>query len=404
MAFTDRAIKSHKPKERAYRKSDFPGGIRGLNIQITPAGVKSWMLRYQDHTIQKERFYTFGQYPNISLSSAREEAIKLKKRLKETGTLGAKNKTPLAVGSAEQLLEGYWTHLKENNAATWEQVKTRCKNHVIPYIGTIPAKDVTEDHIIDLLARIYKKGHRPMASRIRSYLLSTWRWGKQHDKDYRHQYSGIKFGLTSNPVADIPRDKGAEKVHDRVLSWGEIKMLWNADAMQISKPMQAALKLCLLLGGQRPSEVLGMHENELDLEEKVWRLPGSRTKNNRDHAVPLTDAAIEIITSTKPWRDNSGYIFPKRKEPDQPTRKDSLYHSTVKLCNKLNIKRWTPKDLRTTFKTLGGEIGLSKEIRDRIQNHAFSDVESKHYDMYSYLPEKREALEAWEKRLLSSIT
>ncbi|MEJ1497481.1 MAG: site-specific integrase, partial [Candidatus Sedimenticola sp. (ex Thyasira tokunagai)] len=56
---------------------------------------------------------------------------------------------------------------------------------------------------------------------------------------------------------------------------------------------------------------------------------------------------------------------------------------------------WTPKDLRTTFKTRGGEIGLSKEIRDRLQNHAFSDVSSKHYDMWSYLPEKREAVEEW---------
>ena len=46
-----------------------------------------------------------------------------------------------------------------------------------------------------------------------------------------------------------------------------------------------------------------------------------------------------------------------------------------------------------------GELGISKELRDRIQNHAFQDVSSKHYDRYSYLPEKRKALEIWEARL-----
>lgn len=46
-----------------------------------------------------------------------------------------------------------------------------------------------------------------------------------------------------------------------------------------------------------------------------------------------------------------------------------------------------------------GELGISKELRDRIQNHAFQDVSTKHYDRYSYLPEKRRALEAWEARL-----
>ncbi len=51
-----------------------------------------------------------------------------------------------------------------------------------------------------------------------------------------------------------------------------------------------------------------------------------------------------------------------------------------------------------------GEIGISKELRDRLQNHAFQDVSSKHYDRYSYLPEKRRALEAWEMRLNETDT
>jgi len=47
-----------------------------------------------------------------------------------------------------------------------------------------------------------------------------------------------------------------------------------------------------------------------------------------------------------------------------------------------------------------GELGIAKDLRDRLQNHALNDVSSKHYDRYEYLPEKRRALELWERRLL----
>jgi hypothetical protein len=46
-----------------------------------------------------------------------------------------------------------------------------------------------------------------------------------------------------------------------------------------------------------------------------------------------------------------------------------------------------------------GELGISKSIRDRLQNHALQDVSSKHYDRYEYMPEKRIALESWERQL-----
>jgi hypothetical protein len=55
----------------------------------------------------------------------------------------------------------------------------------------------------------------------------------------------------------------------------------------------------------------------------------------------------------------------------------------------------TNRDLRRTWKTLAGKAGVPKEIRDRIQNHAFQDVSSKSYDRWSYMPEKRAGMEKW---------
>jgi hypothetical protein len=57
----------------------------------------------------------------------------------------------------------------------------------------------------------------------------------------------------------------------------------------------------------------------------------------------------------------------------------------------------TNRDLRRTWKTLAGKAGISKEIRDRIQNHALQDVSSKSYDRWNYMPEKRAAMKEWDQ-------
>jgi integrase len=80
-------------------------------------------------------------------------------------------------------------------------------------------------------------------------------------------------------------------------------------------------------------------------------------------------------------------------------RTDSISKALNRFCQHTGMEPFQPRDLRTTFKTLTGEIGISKEIRDRIQNHAFSDVSSKHYDRYEYLVEKRTALKRWGRYL-----
>ena len=63
----------------------------------------------------------------------------------------------------------------------------------------------------------------------------------------------------------------------------------------------------------------------------------------------------------------------------------------------------TNGDLRRTWKTLAGKAGVSKEIRDRIQNHALQDVSSKSYDRWTCLPEKRAATEQWNAFVTSLL-
>jgi hypothetical protein len=67
------------------------------------------------------------------------------------------------------------------------------------------------------------------------------------------------------------------------------------------------------------------------------------------------------------------------------------------------MDRFSPRDLRRTFKTLAGKAGISKEIRDRLQNHSLQDVSSLHYDKYDYLREKRESMDIWNDYLMGIL-
>ena len=83
-------------------------------------------------------------------------------------------------------------------------------------------------------------------------------------------------------------------------------------------------------------------------------------------------------------------------DPAKPVTHGTLYAFMWRQRETGVIPYVTNRDLRRTWKTLAGQAGISKEIRDRLQNHTLQDVSSKSYDRWSYMPEKRAAMEKWD--------
>jgi len=99
-------------------------------------------------------------------------------------------------------------------------------------------------------------------------------------------------------------------------------------------------------------------------------------------------------------------LFPTRvsnPKGDIYDRASVLANQVADLRPHLSIEHFTPRDFRRTVKTLMGKAGISKEMRDRLQNHAVQDVSGKHYDKYDYLPEKRAAMQTWERWLAKHV-
>ena len=184
-----------------------------------------------------------------------------------------------------------------------------------------------------------------------------------------------------------------EESRDRFLHDGEIRFFWSASET-LGAPYKQALRL-LLLTGQRHSEVVGMRD--VEIEGNLWSLSADRTKNGQPNAVPLSAMALKALEEI-PRIGDKGWIF--TTTGDGPIwnlndKADDCWKAMCKIAGH-EIPRWRPHDLRRTFETGAAALGIAESVTDRITNHISAIPKIRRtYNRHDYLPEKRQALEAW---------
>lgn len=389
MKLTETKLKTLRPKTSHYRVFE-KGIVKGFGVKVLTSGLISYFVCY---TIDgKTKYKTLGQFPEMSLELARIEAGNFRRGLGE-------DPVEIKTGTLRELCLAYIKHLVDGGKDKRGEIERSLKKDVLEVLdGDKPANKITTNEIRDAVHNCVERGALVMGNRVRSHLMAAFQYGMQHDYDPRKQNGELLFGLTINPVSLIPRMTDVEVPKDRVLTIDELKVVWNCFD-ELSLKHTYILRLLILFCGQRPGEVCNARVDEFDFEQKVWLIPPERIKNGRWHSLPLTDYAEEAIRSAMKNVGNDLLLFPGKVSPEQPECETALHHAVSRLCKRTGMVKWTPADLRRTCKTHAGSAGVSKEIRDRLQNHALNDVSSKHYDRYLYLPEKKLALEQWEEYL-----
>ncbi|OBU22871.1 site-specific integrase [Photobacterium kishitanii] len=404
-------IKGFKPKDKPYYKWDKDGqrGTGKLAVQVTPRGSKCFTFRY--FVNGKTKFIQLGVFPELTLLKAREKAKEygamLKDGLDPKAEMIAYNINQEQIrqeeaqkGSFEQLINGYVDKLKSDGKRSSERVLKAIEKDVFNVIPkTIKAKDITSNEIKLVLAKMIQRGAAAHSNKIRSYLHAAFNFGLKHDNDPANLNSQVLFGLLYNPVAAVPKQTHADKVGDNWLRLDEVRLLISDQTREHFSPdVFILIKLCIFLGGQRPYEIIASKWSAVDFKARTFEITKDVSKNYRPNLIPLSDSAYTMFQELYNYNGGSEYLFPRTTKTGHL---DPNYLNKVirKFCAKTEFRKFIPRDLRRTAKTLMGEIGISKSLRDRLQNHALNDVSSKHYDRYEYLPEKKKALDAWESNL-----
>lgn len=339
--------------------------------------------------------YSSGTDPK---EKAEEEAKKL---LDEKLALQETERKKQMQGSVRQLAEYYLDYLKQNKGEThYNNVKKALRHDLSQVILETKASDVTKAHIIQILHPIVERGALIMANRMKAYLSAMFQYGITFDDSIEAISKNTQFFIQSNPVLTVQKIVKNEKKGERFLSESEVRQFWIALDTSSMSPLRANVFKLMLITGCRLEEIAGLQWSEIDYTDKTITLLSSRTKNKIAHIVPLSALAIEILRNTP--KVHEVYVFPAQNNAEH-MQIDGFSQAISRLLSKVEIEKFVPRDLRRTFKTLTGKAGITKDIRDRLQNHALQDVSSLHYDRYDYLKEKRAAMETWNDYLVGIL-
>ncbi|MBD1229012.1 tyrosine-type recombinase/integrase [Xenorhabdus griffiniae] len=398
---TDSKIRGLKPKKSAYYtwQASATRGTGRLGVKIYPSGRKVFIYRYFNNG--KEKFINLGDFPALSLAKA------LSKSQDAAANISATEKVIINHATIEQLFKDYISDQKRRGKRSYDKTEYRL-NQVLDsqHIDrNAPAKDITPDHIKRVLAEFISRGAVAGSNKVRSNLHAVFNFGLFADNDPAKLNEKVIYGLDRNPVTVVPRQEGVDKALDRFLSWDEIKSILklfrvSASIFPIHPDYGRLLLLCIFTGGQRPWEIMTNTRDNWDKNNNTLTVPPHISKNSDYHVIPLCKSATEILEHQAKQYPDSGFLFPgETKEGHLLTAE---YAKQIrKFCTRYDFEKFTPRDIRRTFKTLAGEMGVSSEMRDKVQNHKRPGVSSKHYDRYSYLKEKREIIGQWERKLLS---
>jgi len=348
-----------------------------------------WMA--QQWRDQKRIKKKLGSYPAMPLGKAREVFNRDFAGMIQKGR-SIKIAGDTRPGTVADLFEAYVAALKEAGKPSWKEAE-KGLNKIADTLGrNRPARDIEPEEITAIIRPIYERGKRSMADHVRSYIRSAYSWGLKSEHDYRST-AARRFHLVYNPAAGIPTEP--KNVGTRWLDEDEFLQLYRwleCPDTPVHPPYARAVRI-LLLTGQRVEEIARLHVDQWDAKERI--IDWSKTKNGKPHAIPVPKIAAELLEEIKP--NEHGWFFPSAKDPSKPVSHGTLYAFMWRQREREVIPVVTNRDLRRTWKTLAGKAGLSKEIRDRIQNHTLQDVSSKHYDRWNYMAEKRAAMAKWDK-------
>src|SRR5262249_41712852 len=241
-------------KSEAPQTDYFDETVPGLALRVTSHGTKAWTLL----SGKPRRRITLGRYPSLSLASARAAALEAREGRTQVMTVA-------------ELIDRYLDALKGKRS--FSQIERQLRRDVLPIIGSLPLREL---HRRDVTRVIDRKAAPIAARRVFEDLRAMVRWAV------------ARGDLDHNPIEGM-KGPPASKPRQRVLSDDEIRVLWtelanqpvnrtraNQPVNQMPLEVRRVIKFCLVTG-QRVGEVAGLTPSELS--DKVWNIPGSRTKN-----------------------------------------------------------------------------------------------------------------------------
>ena len=353
-----------------------------LYLHIGPTGSKSWVQRLLINGRRHD--IGLGSFKLVSLAEARDLAYENRKLARQGGNpLEGKRKTKVptfrqAAIKTYEALKPRWRNKKV--ADNWMQ---QLEKHALPRLGNIHIDRVGREDVLAVLGPVWTSKPET-ARRVRRGIKQTLGWAQAHGFVDQNVMELVSAALPAQP---------AVKQHMRALPYSElpeaIKIIKDSNS---SMNVKAALQF-LILTAARTSEVLHAHWDEVDLKQRLWTIPASRMKQNREHRQPLSDQAISVLESMQPLRDKSGLIFPSPARKGKPLSNMSMT-KVLRDCGLAD--RAHVHGFRSSFRTWASEqTNADHAVMELCLAHVIGNAVEQAYARSDLLAKRRNLMDKW---------
>ena len=384
----------------------FVGGVPGLIIQVTETGAKSWLLRTVVGGSRRE--LGLGSHPSVSLADAREAARKMRAKIAEgvdpvEERRAAKRALAAQRGRAMTFEDAARNYIAANSAG-WKSAKhsaqwqATLEAYAYPIIGKLAVSDIDTAHIVRILDQIWTTKSET-ASRLRGRIEAVLDWATA--RGFRRGENPARWKGHLSAILP-PKGKVRRVQHHPALDYRQVGA-FIAALQKIDGFGARALEFAILTAA-RSGEVRGAQWGEIDLEEKVWTIPAERMKAGREHRIPLSEAALKLL-SEMPRLAGSEHVFPTAKGgPLSDMALTVVIRRMDDGAIKAGAAGWrdgsgqvvTAHGFRSTFRDWAGEeTGHPREVIEHALAHRIPDRAEAAYARGTLFAKRRLLMDHW---------
>lgn len=418
---TEAAIKRAEPRNKPYKMTD----SGGLFLYVAPSGLKSFRMKFRFGG--QEKLLTFGPYPDVKLSEARERRDEARRKIREnidpSGARARKEEERrlAQIEAAKQLTfeqaARTWHDLQKGRWAPVhaEDVITSLERDVFPAMGAVSLTAIDAPLVLRTLRKVEERGAIETARRLRQRISGVFA-----------MY--ISEGVVSiDPAATVVKalkplpKKGRQPAITNVDGAREVLIAAEASA---ASPITKLASRFLALTQARPGMVRGAEWNEIegvDWEDRqfgpfmpIWRVPAARMKLILDlkdeeafeHVIPLSWQAVDVLRATRRLTSRNRLIFPGQRHSHKPLSENAIGY----LYNRVGFHgRHVPHGWRSSFSTTMNALAVKhkrlgdSEVIELMLAHVPANKVKAAYDRAGHMERRRVLSQEWADLLMEGM-
>lgn len=389
---TNTKVAKAKPKDKEYNLADG----KGLYLRVKPNGTRSWVFNYQTPFTKKRSNLSFGIYPAVTIAHARKEREICRELLAhdvDPKHARAERQQAEALAHANTLraIAERWFKIKSSDLTPGyaSDIWNSLENHIFAKLGERPIHKIAPRDVIEILEPLQDSGKSEMVKRLCQRLNMIMDYAVVADVINENRLTRVGKAFKNPKRVNLPSIKPEELP-------GLMAAIKNASVRDVTR----GLILWQLHTMVRPSEASGTRWEEVDLEARVWTIPIERMKRRREHVIPLSDSAIEILASMKSISGNREYVFPSDRNPRR-----SANSATVNMAlRRMGFKgKLVSHGFRSLASTTLNEQGFDPDLIETALAHQDKNMTRAAYNRSDYLARRREMMDWWSDRLDSCV-